>query len=99
MLTYLFVLVLGLSFLQAVAETRIMSLFSAATASLVLGARGLIDFSLGVPLAVAFTAGAWLGARIAILKGSRWLKVIFVIVAIALSLRLLVTLVCPVLAK
>jgi uncharacterized membrane protein YfcA len=91
LLTYLFVCALGLTFLQAAAATRLMSIFSAAAASILLGSRGAIDYSLGIPLAVAFVFGARLGARIAIRRGSRWLKAVFVGVAIALSARLLGT--------
>jgi hypothetical protein len=90
LLTYLFVLVMGLSFLESVAATRIMSVFSAAFASVVLGSRGLIDFSLGLPLAMAYTMGAVLGARLALRRGNRWLRAVFITAAIGLSLRLVI---------
>jgi uncharacterized membrane protein YfcA len=99
LLTYLFVFVLGLSFLQAVAASRFLSIFSAAAASLVLGTHGLIDFSLGVPLAAAFAIGGRLGARIAVKKGSRWLNIVFTIAAMVLALRLLAVEIYPLISK
>jgi uncharacterized membrane protein YfcA len=91
LLSYMFVLVLGMTFLEAAAATRLMSVFSGAAASTLLGSKGLIDFSLGIPLAVAFSLGATLGARIAIRRGSRWLKTVFMIAAILLAVRILAT--------
>ncbi|MFC1799549.1 sulfite exporter TauE/SafE family protein [Candidatus Eisenbacteria bacterium] len=91
MLTYLLVFVLGLTFLQAVAATRMLSVFMAASASILLGTRGVIDFSVAIPLAAAYIIGGRIGARIAIRKGNRWVKTLFVLAAIAMSLRLLIT--------
>ena len=91
LLTYLLVFVLGLTFLQAVAATRMLSVFMAAAASVLLGAKGVIDFSVAVPLAAAYIIGGRIGARIAIRKGNRWVKTLFVIAAIAMSLRLVIT--------
>ena len=91
LLAYLLVFVLGLTFLQAVAVTRILSVFMAASASILLGTRGVIDFSVAIPLAAAYIIGGRIGARIAIRKGNRWVKTLFVLAAIAMSLRLLIT--------
>jgi uncharacterized membrane protein YfcA len=63
----------------------------AAAASVLLGAKGVIDFSVAVPLAAAYIIGGRIGARIAIRKGNRWVKTLFVIAAIAMSLRLVIT--------
>ena len=91
LLTYLLVLVLGLTFLEAVAATRMLSVPMAATASILLGVRGAIDFGVAIPLAAGYLIGGRIGARIAVRKGNRWVKTLFVLAAIAMSLRLLVT--------
>jgi hypothetical protein len=91
LLTYLLVFVLRLTFLQAVASTRMLSVFMAASASALLGMKGVIDFSMAIPLAVGYIVGGRIGARIAVRKGNRWVKTLFVLAAIAMSVRLLVT--------
>ena len=68
-----------------------LSVFMAASASILLGTRGVIDFSVAIPLAAAYIIGGRIGARIAIRKGNRWVKTLFVLAAIAMSLRLLIT--------
>jgi uncharacterized membrane protein YfcA len=89
LITYLFVFVLGFSFLEGAAATRLVSIFLAAAASIYLAYRGVIDFPLGLALAAGYLLGAHLGARLAMRRGSRWVKALFIIAAIALSLRLL----------
>jgi len=91
LLTYLLVFVLGLTFLQAVAATRMLSVPMAATASILLGLKGVIDFSVAIPLAAAYIIGGRIGAGLAVRKGNRWVKTLFVLAAIAMSLRLLIT--------
>jgi uncharacterized membrane protein YfcA len=89
LLTYLLVFALGLTFLQAVALTRLLGIFSALAACTYLGIKGAIDYSVGIPLAAAFMVGGRIGARLAIRRGNRWLKAVFVAVAIVLALRLI----------
>jgi uncharacterized membrane protein YfcA len=89
LITYLFVFVLGFSFLEGAAATRLVSIFLTAAASIYLAYRGAIDFPLGLALAAGYVLGARLGARMAMKRGSRWVKALFIIAAIALSARLL----------
>jgi uncharacterized membrane protein YfcA len=90
MLTYTLVIMLGLSFLQGAAATRLLSIFSAAAAAIIFAREGVIDYTLSASLGVAYFAGGTLGTRIAVKKGSRWLKTLFLVAAIALALRILI---------
>jgi len=53
--------------------------------------EGIIDYTLGVYLCVAYSGGAVLGAQIAIRKGSRWLKTVFLVAALLLALQIVAT--------
>jgi uncharacterized membrane protein YfcA len=90
LLTYALVLTLGFSFLQGVAGTRLLSISAAAAASIIFAWKGIIDYTVSVSLGAAYFAGATLGAHIAIEKGSRWLKGVFLAVVILLALRIFI---------
>lgn len=90
LLTYALVLTMGFSFLQGAAGTRLLSVYSGAAASVIFAWEGVIDYRLGAALCAAYFAGATLGTHIAVKKGSRWLKMLFLGAAIVLALRILV---------
>jgi uncharacterized membrane protein YfcA len=90
LLTYTLVLMLGLSFLQGAAATRLLSVFGAAAGSIVFASAGVIDYTLGAFLAAAYFAGGTLGAQMAVRKGNRWLKTIFLVAVVVLALRILI---------
>jgi hypothetical protein len=90
LLTYTLVLMLGLSFLQGAAATRLLSIFSTGAASIIFAREGVIDYTLSVFLCVAYFAGATLGAHIAVRKGNRWLKTLFLVAVVVLALRILI---------
>ena len=52
--------------------------------------QGLIDFSVGIPLALSMSLGAYCGAKLAIIKGNLWIRKLFIILSIALAVKLLV---------
>lgn len=91
LLTYTLVLMLGMSFLQGAAATRLLSIFAAAAGSIIFARAGIIDYTLTAVLGLAYFAGATLGAHIAVKKGSRWLRTLFFVAAVVLALRILVT--------
>ncbi len=90
LLTYTLVIMLGLSFLQGAAATRLLSIFSAAASAIIFAREGVIDYTLSASLGAAYFAGGTLGTQIAVKKGSQWLKSLFLVAAIALALRILI---------
>ena len=90
LLTYTLVLMLGFSFLQGAAATRLLSIFSAAAGSIIFARAGIIDYTLSAVLGLAYFGGATLGAHIAVKKGSRWLRAVFLVAAVLLALRILI---------
>lgn len=89
LLTYTLVLTLGYSFLQGAAATRLLSIFGAAAASIIFANEGVIDYTLSAFLGGAYFAGALIGARLAVRKGKRWLRTLFLIAVMLLALRIL----------
>lgn len=50
-----------------------------------------IDLQVGLVLSVGQMTGAWIGARLAILKGAAWIRWVLVVAAIVAALRMLLT--------
>jgi len=89
LLTLLFVLVFGFNFLQAVSVTKVFNVFSSLVACAIFYYHGLVDFSVGIPLALSMSSGAYLGTMLALRKGSLWIKYVFVMAAVLLAAQLL----------
>jgi uncharacterized membrane protein YfcA len=89
MLTAAFVLLFGMTFLQAVATTKVINVFSSGVATLVFIWRGVVDLKLGIILGVFMFLGALLGDRIALFLSTIWLRRIFVAAVLRLAARML----------
>ncbi len=89
LLTAAFVVLLGMNFLQAVANTKLMNVFSSGIATLIFLWRGIVDVRLGVILGIAMFIGALLGGRIAMRLSVVWLRRIFVAAVFALAINML----------
>lgn len=89
LLTTAFVVLLGMNFLRAVANTKLMNVFSSGIAALVFVWRGIVDIRLGVILGIAMFFGALLGGRIVMRLSVVWLRRIFVAAVFALAINML----------
>lgn len=92
MLTAAFVLLFGMTFLQAVATTKVINVFSSGVATLVFIWRGVVDLKLGVILGASMFLGALLGSRIALFLSTVWLRRIFIAAVLGLAVKLLLPL-------
>ncbi len=88
-LTYIFILLWGMSFMRAAGLTKVLNVFSSAAACVYFIHSGAVNFTYAAPLSAAMFAGGYVGARIAVLKGNLWLRNIFLTAAAAMSLLLL----------
>ncbi|MSP59083.1 MAG: sulfite exporter TauE/SafE family protein [Myxococcales bacterium] len=77
LLTFACVALLGTSLVEAVGMTKLVNFASSAIASLEFARHGLIDYRVAVPMAAAMTVGAWLGAHLAITRGHRYVRIVF----------------------
>ena len=89
MLTAAFVLLFGMTFLQAVATTKVINVFSSGIATLVFIWRGVVDLKLGLILGAFMFLGALLGGRIGLFLSTVWLRRIFVAAVLGLAIKLL----------
>lgn len=89
LLSYVLVSTFGLNFLQTASVTKIFNIFSSLAACTFFYHRSLIDFSIGIPLALSMSLGAFLGAKLAITKGNLWIRHLFIIGAMVLAIKLL----------
>ena len=87
-LVFALVGLLGYDFLQASAKARIVNLATNLGALAVFVPQGAPLWGLGAAMGTCSVAGGWLGARTAIARGSRFVRVIFLLVVGALILRL-----------
>jgi uncharacterized protein len=87
-LVILLVGLLGYSFIQASAKARIVNLATNLGALVVFIPQGAPLWRLGLLMGACNVAGGWLGAHTAIRKGSRFVRVVFLVVVAGLILRL-----------
>lgn len=88
-LTAIFVAAFRMSFLEAIATTKLINIFSSGVATLIFMRNGLVDYKLGLGLGLTMFAGAWLGARYASRLGDFWLRRIYLTAVWLLGLKTL----------
>ncbi|MBL8513521.1 MAG: TSUP family transporter [Betaproteobacteria bacterium] len=86
-LIFAFVGLMGFNFLTASASAKVVNITTNIAAIAWFAWSGNILYALALPLAVCNVAGAWFGAKLAISKGSAFLRVLFLIVIGALTCR------------
>ena len=95
LMTALCIAAFGLTALEAVAVTKPVNLASCAAASVVFLAGGLVDLRVGVPLAAANLVGGYLGAHVALTRGERFVRIVFLAAVGGLAVKLLVDALLP----
>jgi uncharacterized membrane protein YfcA len=89
MLTAVFVLLFGLTFLQSVATTKVVNIFSSAIATLVFAWYGAVDYKLGVILGGTMFLGALVGGHATMRVSPIWLRRVFLLAVVGLALKML----------
>jgi uncharacterized membrane protein YfcA len=89
-LTAVYVAVFRFTFVEAIATTKLMNVFSSAVATGVFMWHGLVNYRLGLILGATMFVGALAGARVAIRIGNLWLRRIFLTAVWALGLKALI---------
>ena len=87
-LVFLFASVLGLDFLVAAASAKVVNLATNVAAVGVFAWAGTIRWDLALPMAVCNVLGSVLGTRLALSKGTPFIRVLFLVVVGGLLLRL-----------
>ena len=87
-LVFLLVGAVGLSFLHASATAKAVNTMTNASALALFAYGGHVLWVLGTAMAVANLAGSQVGARLAVRRGSAWVRRVFLVVVSALVVRL-----------
>jgi uncharacterized protein len=89
MLTAVFAMFFHMTFLESIAATKLMNLFSSIVAVGIFARRGIVDWRLGLTLGIVMFAGGLLGGTIALKMNAAWLRRIFLVAVLALATRML----------
>jgi uncharacterized membrane protein YfcA len=87
-LVFLLVGAVGMSFLHASATAKAVNTMTNLAALLLFAVTGHVLWRLGLAMTVCNLAGAQVGARLAIRRGSAWVRRVFLVVVAALIVRL-----------
>jgi uncharacterized membrane protein YfcA len=87
MLTTVFVVFLGMTFTEAVANTKLINVFSSLVATIIFMWQGLVDYKLGLVLGVTMFVAAYFGAKVVTKLNDLWLKRIFFATVFLLAIK------------
>ena len=87
-LVFLLVGAVGLSFLHASATAKVVNTMTNLAALALFASAGHVLWVLGAAMAASNLAGSQIGARLAVRRGSAWVRRVFLVVVSALVLRL-----------
>jgi uncharacterized membrane protein YfcA len=82
-----FIALIGFDFLRASAHAKLVNASTNLASVLFFINKGTMLYAVALPMAVANLTGAFLGARLAILKGNQFIRVFFLLVIAATILR------------
>lgn len=88
LLVFALVQFIGLNFLKGSAYAKIINAIADGSSLIAFLFQGAIIFSLALPMLLANMAGAYLGSKVAIQNGNKFIRVFFVIVMLLLLGRL-----------
>ncbi|OXX83530.1 hypothetical protein AVM15_10310 [Paraclostridium benzoelyticum] len=88
-LTFAFIKIYGFDFLHASANTKILNFTSNLTALILFMFSGQILYKVAIFYAISMVIGGYIGAKVAISKGSQLIKPIFLFMALGVAIKLL----------
>lgn len=88
-LTATLVAFFGMTYSEAVANTKFINVFSSLIATLVFMWQGLVDYKLGLILGVTMFAGAYAGAHFVTKLNDIWIRRIFLVAVLILAIKTL----------
>lgn len=88
-LTAVLVAFFPMPFGEAVGSTKLINVFSSLIATVIFAWQGLIDYKLGIILAVTMFVGAYIGAHFASRMDETWLRRIFLFTVVLLAAKML----------
>lgn len=89
-LVFGFISIFGFNFVSSSANARILNFVSNITALILFAISGKIYYMFGIPVAIFMILGAKMGTSVALKKGSKLIKPIFVTMSLAVALKMLI---------
>lgn len=86
-LTTVYVAFFGMTFTEAVGSTKFINVFSSLIATIIFAWQNLIDYKLGIILAVTMFIAAYIGAKTVTKLNDVWLKRIFLGTVLLLAIK------------
>ena len=86
-LTAVLVAFFGMSYSEAVANTKFINVFSSSVATIVFMWQGLVDYRLGLVVGVTMFAGAYAGAHYVTKLNEVWIRRVFLTAVILLAMK------------
>jgi uncharacterized membrane protein YfcA len=83
-----FVLLFGDTLTRASGNAKVVNLASNAAALLLFAWRGTVLWKIALPMAAANAAGAFVGARLAVKRGDRFVRIVVLVVVTALVIKI-----------
>jgi len=78
-----------MTFTEAVANTKLINIFSSLVATVVFAIQGLIDYQLGLILAVTMFVAGFFGAKFVTRLSDVWLRRIFLASVLVLAVKII----------
>jgi uncharacterized protein len=85
-----FVWIFGNSFLKAVANSKLPNLVAALVSSLIFIVNGYVNWEYAIPLMISTGIGSYFGAKLAIKKGNKFIRVLFVGLVVIMAIKMMV---------
>ncbi|MEO5647144.1 MAG: TSUP family transporter, partial [Chitinophagaceae bacterium] len=77
-----FIVLMGFDFLHASANAKMVNLATNFGSICLFLFKGKIIWPIAIPMAICNAAGAWLGAKLAIRKGNKFIRVFFLVIVV-----------------
>ncbi len=82
-----FITIIGIDFLHASANAKMVNLATNTGSIILFLSKGTIIWSIAIPMAISNAVGGYIGAKLAINKGNKFIRVFFLIVIIGTLIR------------
>ncbi len=86
-----FLIIKNRSLMQATAATKVLNLSSNFASFLIFQYKGFVIWELALIMAIAQVTGAYIGSKLAIKNGEKFVRPVIVFISIVLSLRILIS--------
>ncbi len=86
MLTASYVGLFQMTYVEAIATTKMVNVFSSLIATSIFILKGIIDYPLGIALSITMFIGGMVGSKIALKINNLWLRRIFIVTVISLAI-------------